>query len=286
MTTDDLTDAHAVGAALADAGVSSKAEQMARYMRAVPGGYGEGDRFRGLTMPQMRAVAKRVVLDDDELGRLVASPWHEDRMVALLVAVGQVVPLNRLLARQREGRAGQAVATAKVEAARVRQAELGGMYLEWVRRGYVNNWDLVDASAEHLVGSWLLEPLATRAVGAAAGRSAPPPLPAEIERLLTSHSLWERRVAVLATFATTRTGTDWPAYAVAARLLEDPEDLIHKAVGWMLREAGKRVDEEALRAFLDVHAAAMPRTMLRYAIERLNPEVRAHYLGMARRPRR
>ena len=105
MSTENLTTAEAVQAALLADGVPAKAEQMARYMRAVPGGYGEGDRFRGLTMPQMRALAKRAVLDDDELGRLVASPWHEDRMVALLVAVGRVVPLNRLLARQRVGRA-------------------------------------------------------------------------------------------------------------------------------------------------------------------------------------
>ena len=98
--------------------------------------------------------------------------------------------------------------------------------------------------------------------------------------------MWERRVAVMSTFATTRAGTDWPTYAAAALLLDDPHDLIHKAVGWMLREAGKRVDEEALCGFLDVHAAAMPRTMLRYAIERLDPEARAHYLGLPRRPRR
>lgn len=285
MSTENLTTAEAVQAALSGEGVPAKAEQMARYMRAVPGGYGEGDRFRGLTMPQMRAVAKRAVLDDDELGRLVASPWHEDRMVALLVAVGQVAPLNRLLARRREGRAGRAVSQAKVEAARERRAALGGMYLEWVRRGYVNSWDLVDASAEHLVGPWLLEPLCDRGAGGA-GCSTPPPLPAEISRLLAGRSVWERRVAVMSTFATTRAGTDWPTYVVAALLLDDPHDLIHKAVGWMLREAGKRVDEEALRGFLDVHAPSMPRTMLRYAIERLDPESRAQYLSLPRHRRR
>ena len=92
--------------------------------------------------------------------------------------------------------------------------------------------------------------------------------------------MWERRVAVMSTFATTRAGTDWPTYAVARRLLDDPHDLIHKAVGWMLREAGKRVDERALVVFLDRHAARMPRTMLRYAIERFSPEVRAHYRSL------
>lgn len=282
MSTEPLTTAEAVQAALEAGSSPDKAEQMARYMRAVPGGYGEGDRFRGLAMPQVRGVARRSRLDDDELERLVASPWHEDRMAALLVAVRQVAPFNRLLTRQREGRAGRAAATAKVEAARVRQATLGRCYLEWVGRGYVNNWDLVDASAEHLVGAWLLVPLAARTAGRA---GAAPPLPEEVLDLASSGSLWERRVAVLATFATTRAGVDWPAYAVASLLLADPEDLIHKAVGWMLREAGKRVDEEALRAFLDAHAASMPRTMLRYAIERLDPGARAAYLALPRAPR-
>ncbi|MDO4243752.1 MAG: DNA alkylation repair protein [Actinomyces sp.] len=285
MSTEPLTTAEAVAQALAALASPAKAEQMARYLRAVPGGYGEGDRFRGLTMPRMRAVAKRAVLDDGQLKLLVASPWHEDRMAALLVAVGQALPLNRLLARWRAAEAGRVAPTTRIEAAQVRQAELGGMYLEWVRCGRVNNWDLVDASAEHLVGPWLLEPLAARNVGAA-GHSASPPLPAEIERLLSSHSLWERRVAVLATFATTRTGTDWPTYAVAALLLDDPEDLIHKAVGWMLREAGKRVDEQTLRSFLDTYGYRMPRTMLRYAIERLDPEARAAYLALPRHPQR
>ena len=92
--------------------------------------------------------------------------------------------------------------------------------------------------------------------------------------------MWERRVAVMSTFASTRAGTDWPTYAAARQLLDDPHDLIHKAVGWMLREAGKRVDEASLIAFLDQYAARMPRTMLRYAIERFSPEVRAHYRSL------
>lgn len=277
-----VTTAQEVQTALAALASPAKAEQMERYMRAVPGGYGEGDRFRGLTMPQVRGVVRRSRLDDDERERLVASPWHEDRMAALLVAVAEVRPLNRLLARQREGRAGRAVARATVEAARVRQATLGRGYLEWVGRGYVNNWDLVDASAEHLAGAWLLMPLAARTAGRV---GAAPPLPSQITRMAGSQSLWERRVAMMSTFATVRAGTDWPTYAVASRLLTDPEDLIHKAVGWMLREAGKRVDEEALRAFLDTHAASMPRTMLRYAVERLDPQVRAAYLALPRAPR-
>ena len=105
----------------------------------------------------------------------------------------------------------------------------------------------------------------------------PQVLPDRMTTLISSDSVWERRVAVLSTFATTRAGVDWPAYAVARRLLDDPHDLIRKAIGWMLREAGKRVDERALVAFLDEYAPVMPRTMLRCAIERFDPAVRAHY---------
>ena len=92
--------------------------------------------------------------------------------------------------------------------------------------------------------------------------------------------MWQRRIAVLSTFAATHASADWPARAIARRLLDDPHDLIHKAVGWMLRETGKRVDERALTAFLDRYAALMPRTMLRYAIEGLDPDARARYQAM------
>ena len=253
-------------AALVELSDESKAAQVARYLRAVPGGYGEGDRFRGVPVPQVRAIAKRAVLDDDELERLVAGPWHEERMAALCVAVAQAKRISRLLGSKRAQRDPDSQA---VQEALARREELGRRYLDWVGRDLVNNWDLVDTSAEHLVGAWLLVPLA-----GAQG------LPSRITDLTTSSNVWERRVAVMSTFATTRAGTDWPTYAVARRLLDDPHDLIHKAVGWMLREAGKRVDEASLIAFLDQYAARMPRTMLRYAIERFSPEVRAHYRSL------
>ena len=261
-----LASADAVRAALVELSDESKAAQVARYLRAVPGGYGEGDRFHGVPVPQVRAIAKRAVLDDDELERLAASPWHEERMAALCVAVTRVKRIGRLLGSRRARRDPGSQA---VQEAVARREELGRKYLDWVGRGLVNNWDLVDTSAEHLVGAWLLVPLA-----GAQG------LPSRINDLTTSSNVWERRVAVMSTFATTRAGTDWPTYAVARRLLDDPHDLIHKAVGWMLREAGKRVDEASLIAFLDQYAARMPRTMLRYAIERFSPEVRAHYRSL------
>ena len=261
-----LASADAVRAALVELSDESKAAQVARYLRAVPGGYGEGDRFHGVPVPQVRAIAKRAVLDDDELERLAASPWHEERMAALCVAVTRVKRISRLLdsrrARRDPGSQG-------VQEAVARREGWGRKYLDWVGRGLVNNWELVDTSAEHLVGAWLLVPLA----GA-------PGLPSRINDLIASSNVWERRVAIMSTFATTRAGTDWPTYAAARQLLDDPHDLIHKAVGWMLREAGKRVDEASLIAFLDQYAARMPRTMLRYAIERFSPEVRAHYRSL------
>lgn len=260
-----LASADAVRAALVELSDESKAAQVARYLRAVPGGYGEGDRFHGVPVPQVRAIAKRAVLDD-ELERLAASPWHEERMAALCVAVTRVKRISRLLDSRRARRDPGSQA---VQEAVARREGLGRKYLDWVGRGLVNNWDLVDTSAEHLVGAWLLVPLA-----------GSPGLPSRINDLIASSNVWERRVAIMSTFATTRAGTDWPTYAVARRLLDDPHDLIHKAVGWMLREAGKRVDERALVVFLDRHAARMPRTMLRYAIERFSPEVRAHYRSL------
>jgi len=157
-----------------------------------------------------------------------------------------------------------------VRAALAGREELGRRYLDWAGRGLVNNWDLVDASAEHLVGAWLLVPL----VRGADGASRPPALPERIIALADSRCVWQRRITVLSTFAATRAGADWPARAVARRLLDDPHDLIHKAVGWMLRETGKRVDEHSLTAFLDRYAALMPRTMLRCAVEGLDPDAR------------
>ena len=112
------------------------------------------------------------------------------------------------------------------------------------------------------------------------GRRRAPALPERITALADSRCVWQRRIAVLSTFAATHASADWPARAIARRLLDDPHDLIHKAVGWMLRETGKRVDERALTAFLDRYAALMPRTMLRYAIEGLDPDARARYQAM------
>ena len=131
---------------------------------------------------------------------------------------------------------------------------------------YINNWDLVDLSAQHIVGSYL------------DGKET-----SVLTRLALSRSLWERRIAILATFHFIGLGDSLEALRIAELLLRDPHDLIHKAVGWMLREVGKRCSLEAECEFLDAHAATMPRTMLRYAIERFPPKLRLHYLRRKRR---
>ncbi|WP_448811600.1 DNA alkylation repair protein [Agromyces bauzanensis] len=242
--------AEEVQAALADHASPERAAGSARYFKTGPGEYGEGDRFIGSTLAATRAIVAR--FDDlpmGELGKLLASEVHEHRMTALLIMVRQFQAAGRVRTRD--------------DAARVALHEA---YLAAVRAGRVNNWDLVDLSAPVLVGEVLLE----------SGRGDDPLL----DGLAASASLWERRVAVLATFAFIKAGDAEPILRLAPRLLDDREDLIHKAVGWMLREVGKRVDRGALIGFLDEYAPRMPRTMLSYATEHLTPEERAAYRAM------
>ncbi len=217
---------------LADPG---QAVILQRFFKTGPGDYGEGDRFRGIRVPVLRKVAgKYRHLPLTEAGRLLQSAFHEDRLLALLI----------LIHRYYQGEA--------------LQGEIHRLYLE--QRRFVNNWDLVDASAPHLVGHYL----ALR----------PKDL---LPRLAASGVLWERRMAIIATFHFIKQGDYDDTLGVASLLLGDPEDLIHKAVGWMLREVGKR-DVAAAEAFLQAHYQNMPRTMLRYAIERFPEARRQAYL--------
>ncbi|WP_456413660.1 DNA alkylation repair protein [Oceanithermus profundus] len=213
--------------ALGDPGAAAHARC---YFKAGPGQYAEGDRFLGIRVPVLRGRVRRFrELPLSEVEHLLGSPFHEARLLALLLLVD----------RFRRGDPAARAAVAEV-------------YLRNLDR--VNHWDLVDASAPHILGPYL------------EGRDR-----SLLDRLAASPSLWERRVAVMATFHFIRRGAYAPTLRLVRRLLDDPEDLIHKAAGWMLREVGKR-DEETLLAFLEENAARMPRTMLRYATERLDPE--------------
>ena len=239
--------AEAVQAALARLASPERAAGAARFFKTGPGQYGEGDVFIGVTVPDTRTVVARfAALPQHEVARLLESPVHEHRLAALLVMVRQFEVAGRPRTRD--------------DAARLALHEA---YLAAVQAGRVDNWDLVDSSAERLVGEVLRE----------AGRGDDPLL----DRLAASASLWERRVAVLATFSFVKAGDARPTLRLAPRLLDDREDLMHKAVGWMLREVGKRVDRDLLVGFLDEFAPRMPRTMLSYATEHLTPDERADY---------
>jgi len=225
--------------ALRAAATPERAQVARRYFKTGPGEYGAGDRFLGVTAPDLRKVA-RAFQDLPEAGilRLLHSPWHEERLLALLI----------LVRRHERG------------PPETREAVFR-LYMDNLRR--VNNWDLVDSSAPQIVGSHLT----------ARRRRA------LLLRLSRSASVWERRIAVLATLPGIRRGEVADTLLLAKRLLRDPHDLIHKAVGWMLREVARR-DPAATEAFLDAHATRMPRTMLRYAIERFPSDRRAHYLKL------
>ena len=238
-------DVRAELAVLAD---PERAAGQARYFKTGPGQYGEGDVFAGIPMPQLRRVVRahpELALTD--VVDLLVDPIHEHRMLAVLVLADQY---------QRAERVGDSS----------RCAAAVQTYLAHL--SFVNNWDLVDASAEFIVGPWW------RSQGPSGRRAR--------LSLARSTSLWERRIAVLSTFHDIKVGDSGPALEVCALLLDDGEDLIHKATGWMLREVGKRVDRADLLAFLDQHAAVMPRTMLRYAIEHLPPGARDGYLATGR----
>ena len=239
-----------LAAALDAAGDPEDAVFLRRYFKTGPGEYGEGDVFVGVRVPAVRALARQSrSMPVDQAFELLDSAVHEHRLAALLVLVDRFVSASRARTRDDDLR-----------------AELHARYLGAVSRGRVNNWDLVDSSAEVLVGAWLLGPPAQ-------------PL-GELDRLAGSPLLWERRVSMIATFAFIKAGHAEPALQVAELLLGDREALIHKASGWMLREVGKRVSRETLTDFLSVHAARMPRTMLSYATEHLTEQERSAFRAL------
>ena len=214
-----------------------KAAFLAGYFKTGPGQYGEGDRFLGVAVPAVRQLARRfrqVPLDGCDA--LLASPYNEARLLALLILVDQYTRGN--------------VATRNT------------VYLFYLaRRQRVNNWNLVDSSAPGIVGAHLL----------AQGRTV-------LYELAHSPVVWDRRIAVLATLAFIRANDLADTFNLVELLLTDKHDLMHKACGWMLREAGRR-NPAVLADFVRQHQSVMPRTLLRYAIERFAPEQRAAILA-------
>lgn len=215
-----------------------KAAFLPSFFQCFPGGYGEGDQFLGVIVPDQRKIAKSFrEMPLKELSLALRSPWHESRLSALFVLVHQF------------------------ENSQVSQRDaLTAFYLDHL--DCVDNWDLVDSSARHIVGEYVLEHPVHRRI---------------LYELASSGQLWRQRVAVVATHALIRKHEFLEIKKLAKLFLKHPHDLIHKAVGWMLREMGQ-VDEEPLVLFLEQNAKKMPRTMLRYAIEKLSKEERRKFM--------
>ena len=217
-------------------GSKERAIGAARYFKTGPGEYGEGDVFLGLSAPELRRLAKEYQsISIGDAIELLRSHLHEVRVLALLILIHIY-------------QKGDAATRKQVYEAYLSNTE------------FINNWDLVDVSAAHIVGDYLLD------------KSRRP-----LYKLAESRSLWERRISIIATARFIKAGDFADTFKLSKRLLADKEDLMHKAVGWMLREVGKR-DLASLEAFLKEHYRNMPRTMLRYAIERFAEPRRQMYL--------
>ena len=231
--------ARALATALVAASDPADAKNLQRFFKTGKGEYGAGDKFIGVRVPATRAIAKNFAdLSPGDLNDLLDSEFHEHRFAALVIMVGQYRRASDPAEQER----------------------LFDFYLAAMRRGRINNWDLVDCSAEFIVGEYLYEK------------------PRELlPRLARSGIVWERRIAVLSTFAFIKHGDASTTLELAASLLNDKHDLIQKAVGWMLREVGKRVDRDLLVQFLREHAAQMPRVMLAYATEHLSQAERVYF---------
>ena len=235
-----------------------------RFFKTAPGEYGYGDEFLGLKVPQTREVVKAVAKDVslDEIPELLMSKWHEVRLCGLLILVEKFEKL----------------ATKKlvdnVEAVRGRD-EILSMYLRYAEQA--NNWDLVDLSAPKILGHWLLLP--TFLGGNEADIYHEYKL-SVLDELAASSCLWKQRMSIVCSWKTSQMGDPSWCLRYAEVHLHHPHDLMHKAVGWMLREMGKRVSMDLLRDFLRLHVHEMPRTMLRYAIEKMADQERKYWMTL------
>lgn len=229
-----------VVSALKSLASATKAAELQRFFKTGPGEYGEGDVFLGVMVPSTRKIASKFSdLSLTEISKLMKSDFHEARLCGLIILTNQYKKSKDLSQKK----------------------SYFEFYIKLLHSGYINNWDLVDVSAP-TIGEYLLQ--------------INEPMPILI-KLSGSKSLWERRASMILTFAFIRDGHLDPTYELAQTLLKDEHDLMHKAVGWMLREMGKR-DVGLLRSFLSNHCAEMPRTTLRYAIEKMSESERKKWL--------
>lgn len=221
-------------------GSAKKAKASSRFFKTGKGEYGEGDKFFGITVPEQRKIAKEnVEISFTEISKLIKNPFHEARLTGLFILVYKYEKADYKL-----------------------REKIYNFYIK--NLSSVNNWDLVDTTTPNIVGHHLWENRKERKL---------------LYKLAKSKNIWERRISILATFHFIRNNDFKDAIKIAEKLLEDKEDLIHKAVGWMLREIGKR-DQKTMENFLKKYIEIMPRTTLRYAIERLPENKREYYMNL------
>ena len=227
---------------------SERAHHSLKFFKTGKGDYGEGDKFIGVRVPNIRKIAQIYKsLGLDEIDKLLKSKIHEERLLALIILANQFK--NAI----------------KNDDSNIQQM----IYRYYIKQyDKINNWDLVDASCHIIIGGYLANK------------------PKANAKLLydwaKSTHLWKKRMAIISTFSFIRENNFRHTIEISSLLLNDPHDLIHKAVGWMLREVGKK-DKHTLKVFLDDHAASMPRTMLRYAIEKLPDTERISYLAQGKK---
>ena len=220
---------------------ANKARDLQRFFKTGPGEYAEGDVFLGVVVPQNRRIAKKYSdLSLSEIKKLIDSDFHEVRFCGLLILVSQFEHAKT----------------------RTLQKRYFDFYLRQLKAGFINNWDLIDVTGVRM-GRYLLDEKSALTT---------------LKKLARSKNLWERRMAVIFTFAFQKVGDPYPTLTMADLLLKDKHDLIHKAVGWALREIGKQ-DGPLLRNYLKVNAHKMPRTMLRYSIEKFSLSERKRWLN-------
>lgn len=219
-----------------------KAEILSRFFKTGKGQYGFGDLFLGITVPKSREIAIRYMgISFSDVKSLINNKYHEVRLIALLILVQKY----------------------KKSKTNTEKKKIVNLYLSQTK--YINNWDLVDLSAHYILGDYFYNNKKEIKI---------------IRTLVKSKNLWEKRIAIISTFAFIYKGESKVTFETVKYLINDKHDLIHKACGWMLREVGKRVNEDQLCLFIDQNYAKMPRIMLRYAIERLPEQKRKYYLNL------
>jgi 3-methyladenine DNA glycosylase AlkD len=225
---------------LTSLGSKPQAANLQRFFKTAKGQYGYGDIFLGIKVPVTRQIAKKYSsLELADVSVLLKNKIHEFRLAALFILIEKYQKTNDLKVKKK----------------------IVDFYLK--HTAHINNWDLVDLSVAKILGDYLV--LSEGKIDI-------------LNKLAISKNLWERRMAMISTYAYIQKGRAEETLAIAKKLLKDEHDLMHKAVGWMLREVGKRVDRKKMTNFLDENIKNMPRTALRYAIEHLSPREREAYL--------